>query len=285
MRRNRTFKRPILLWIQSFGDTFSALVMRTMHKIAVEHGYDLIVRDMGVGLNVERSLRMLNQWQVGGVIVLGGNSEGCRFVQDRRKPFVPIVTISGNYGPNIDHVGIDLRYGAREATQHLIAVGCKRIAFFGARAVTNEGYEHRQGYLDAMAQARMTPEFITPNSDGAFREMARLAVMDYVQRLGPPDGIFCSDDALASGAYRALHELAIHIPDDVALVGCNGLDETEYYETPVSTLVQPIYEMCMAAWEFIVWRSKDPMLSQQSILLRPKLAIRQSSMRAVSENP
>jgi LacI family transcriptional regulator len=69
------------------------------------------------------------------------------------------------------------------------------------------------------------------------------------------------------------------VPADIALVGCDGIEDTEYLECPLTTLVQPVAEMCSAAWKFLQNRLAEPEIPLQQAILAPKLAIRESSLR------
>ena len=73
--------------------------------------------------------------------------------------------------------------------------------------------------------------------------------------------------------------MKIRVPHQVALVGCDGIEDTEYLEVPLTTLVQPVPEMCAKAWEFLQERIENTSLVPRHHLFFPKLAIRQSSMR------
>ncbi len=84
---------------------------------------------------------------------------------------------------------------------------------------------------------------------------------------------------MAIGAYRALCELGLRVPTDVALVGCDGIEDTEYLERPISTIEQPISEMCALAWDFLQRRIQEPNHPPQRVVLQPKLVIRASSQR------
>jgi LacI family transcriptional regulator len=105
------------------------------------------------------------------------------------------------------------------------------------------------------------------------------SVRDYVGKNANVDGIFCHNDDMAFGAHRALYDLGRRIGPDVALVGCDGIEETEYLSPPLTTVVQPIDEMCELAWEFLRNRIENPTAPLQQRHLRPKLVIRASSRR------
>ena len=72
-------------------------------------------------------------------------------------------------------------------------------------------------------------------------------------------------------------ELGLSVPADVALVGCDGIEEVEYLERSLSSIVQPVEEMCTLACRFLHARLNDPSLPPQQAVLQPKLVLRESS--------
>ena len=113
------------------------------------------------------------------------------------------------------------------------------------------------------------------------RPVARQLIQDYVRDHGRPEAIFCHSDDVARGIYRGLCDAGISVPGDIALVGCDGIEDTEYLECPLTTLVQPVAEMCATAWGFLQMRLEDWTGPAQHAVLRARLAIRESSGRPV----
>jgi LacI family transcriptional regulator len=73
--------------------------------------------------------------------------------------------------------------------------------------------------------------------------------------------------------------MGLRVPQDVCIVGCDGITDTEYLETPVSTLAKPVNEMCSMAWRFLQARIADPALPLQAATLLARLEVRESSLR------
>lgn len=108
------------------------------------------------------------------------------------------------------------------------------------------------------------------------RDPARTAVTEHLRRHGCPDGLFCRNDEMAVGAYRAFCDLGIRVPEDVALVGCDGIEEAEYGYCPLSTIVQPFAQMCEAVWQLLARRMQPPDTPLEHIVLPAYLAVRHS---------
>lgn len=174
-----------------------------------------------------------------------------------------------------DCVRVDLAAGARDAVRHLLNGGRRRIAFLVDAETQREREVRQTAYLTVMGEAERIPEILT--APGQSRAEARRFVQEYVARKGAPDSLFCINDEMAIGACRALRDLGLRVPQDVAVVGCDGVPEAEYADPPLTTIVQPILEMCRLAWQFLERRLQDPEAPPQQALLQATLTVRSSS--------
>jgi DNA-binding LacI/PurR family transcriptional regulator len=159
----------------------------------------------------------------------------------------------------------------------------RRIAYL-VNDRSNFPDKHRHAaYHAVLAAAGLPPECIVTSDQS--RGGARATVREYVHEHGCPDSIFCHNDDMAIGAYLGLRDLGIRIPDDVALVGCDGIEDTEWLECPLSTLAQPIEQMCALAAEFLQRRIDEPDAPRQQAMLQPTLVIRESSRGGTYQEP
>ncbi len=163
--------------------------------------------------------------------------------------------------------------------QHLIETGRKRIVYLYAAADEGLFTEPRyRAYHDVMHAAGLEPETITISEVSL--AAARWRMREYLQQHEiPPEAVFCLNDDLAFGVHRALCDLGLRIGEDVAIVGCDGIEETEYLACPLTTIRQPLEEMCALAWQFLQTHIRDPAAPLQQRILQPELVIRESTRR------
>lgn len=161
-------------------------------------------------------------------------------IQTHARPKAPVVLI-GEPSPNhaYDHVGIDNVAGARAATEHLIDIGRRRIAFIGKQ----EGHqlpmadERHEGYLAALRAANLPNGEEYQKVTGAYhRADGATALRELATLQEPPDAVFCATDLLALGAMRAAYELGLEIPRDLAVVGFDDLEEGRFYVPSLTTI-------------------------------------------------
>ena len=200
----------------------------------------------------------------------------------------PIVSMGVFTVPGMDCLQVDLKRGTEAALAHLLEAGPKRLAFFGPSI--DEGVPVRDGasvafagdarpsvYRAAMTAAgRPWEEIIGYPAD---RRANMESLWAHLDAFGCPDALFCFNDDVAMSAYRALRERGYRIPQDVLIVGCDGSEEGEYAYPALTTIVQPIDQMCTLTWDFLARRLNTPGGPEQHLSVPAELAIRDSSRR------
>lgn len=140
--------------------------------------------------------------------------------RDRRLPVVLLGERPA--GGSTDHVGIDNVRAAREATEHLLSRGRRRIAVVGGAVRGRQGTDRLRtdGYREALGAAGVPfdADLVIPVGAYHWRDGARAAASLVERGLGP-DALLCLNDHLALGALRALHEHGRSVPGDLDVVG------------------------------------------------------------------
>ncbi|WP_327722101.1 LacI family transcriptional regulator [Streptomyces sp. NBC_00490] len=169
---------------------------------------------------------------------------------------------------DVDNVG-----GAREATEHLITRGRRRIAALCGRQDTEAGRARYRGYRDALLAAGLEP---LPPQEGDFTESSGAAAMAALLADHPDvDAVFAANDNMAAGALRTLREAGRTIPADVSVVGFDDLTVAQFAEPPLTTVHQPIQALGreMARMLVSVVNGLDP----TPLILPTRLVVRSSA--------
>lgn len=260
----------VALWIRDLITPYHALVAHTMEDQLERHGYEIVV---GLHGNTETRRARAAMGGVDGVIAHEDYWIAASGRVDQR---VPVISTGVSYDrSNRDFVGIDLESAAAEAVRHLIEPGRRRVAYLMHDIETRTGDPRLLAYQAVMHEAGLPIEYIDPPSED--RATVRIAVREYIDRNGCPEALLCHSDDVAIATYRALCDLGIRVGDDVALFGCDGIDDTAYFPVPISTIAQPLATMCETAWRFLRRRLAEPDAPPQQVVLQPKLLLRESS--------
>lgn len=273
LRQKRT--GIIALWIPDQISTHYNHVSRELSRLVKQAGQELIISEVG-----EADMKQIwSNVPVDGIFAVDASlsvQKELEVLADK----VPVVSVGTYSSLKTDNVQVDFLTGTLEAMEHLIQSGFRRIAHatFVRKNLANEN--RRLGYVKAMRKAGLKPEFIYYPLSEKQRPITRQLIQEYVAEKGLPEAIFCHSDDATLGIYRGLCDMNISVPKQVALVGCDGIEDTEYLECPLTTLVQPVPEMCATAWKFLQQRLNDSSLPAQQTTLGLTLAVRESSRRA-----
>lgn len=174
---------------------------------------------------------------------------------------VPLVVLAENPDGRHDCVALDATLAARDATEHLLRTGRRRIAAVGAHPGEAGGPPQPRtiGYRQAVRRAglRLPAGYLATttcrrHADG-YRATQTLLNGD--QR---PDAIFCYNDRLAGGAIRAVADAGLRVPQDVAVIGVGDSEEGRYSRPTLSTVaIDPAY-IARHALELLTRRLRAP---------------------------
>jgi LacI family transcriptional regulator len=277
LRRGRT--GIIALWIPNQISSHYAHVARELNLLVKHAAHELIVSEVGG----DNSGEVLSHVPVDGIIAVDAPEQTEAYLAAGASPAIPIISIGAGCWEKTDHVRVDLLAGTTMVMDHLLSTGFRHIvhATFMKKDVPQAS--RRIGYGAAMTKAGLKPQFLYYDLSTDQRAVVRQLVQDYVGKHGCPEAIFCHSDDVAMGIYRGLCDLGLRVPTDVALVGCDGIQDTEYLECPLTTLAQPVAAMCAKAWQFLEQRLARPSLKRQQLVLEPVLQARASTARPVSQ--
>lgn len=263
----------VALWIPDQISSHYAHVTRDLTRLLKQNQMELIVSEVGT----YSSDHLLSHVPVDGIFIVDAPAHVLGYLRAHPVLGTPIVSMGAHCYPKADFVRIDLLNGAMKATQHLIDVGCRRIAHMTFVQGGTKDQERRSGYLKTMRRAGLKPEFIHYPLSDYQRPVVRRLIQEYVGEHGCPQAIFCHSDDVAVGVYRGLCDMGLRVPSDVALLGCDGIEDTEYLECPLTTLIQPVQAMCATAWQFFKERQLNSKRKPRHITLDPHLVIREST--------
>jgi len=208
--------------------------------------------------------------------------ESFRRIEEQRVPY--ILLDRAFLGMPANFVGVDDVTVGRIATEHLIAVGCQRIAHIrGAGVSTAIG--RLEGYNQALTKHEMTPlqgYVVTGRSADADSWSSGHEAMKKLLALNPaPDGVFCYNDPIAIGVIDAILDAGLRVPEDIAVIGCGNLHFDKSLRVPLSSIDQQSVAIGERAGKLLlsVIEARTPP-QPKSVFLEPSLVVRQSTNRA-----
>lgn len=177
---------------------------------------------------------------------------------------------------NGDSVTIDNIDGAYHAAEHLIGLGHQQFAVITGPLHLTSSQERLKGFRRALRQARLElmPGYV---QEAAFDRAGGYAKTNILLKMVPrPTAVLASNDMIALGALLAIRQAGLHCPEDISLVGFDGLDLTETTTPQLSSVYQSPYQLGAAAVQLALDRIAQKDSPARRIVLKTELRIRES---------
>ena len=258
---------------QHISDPFFITMLGLLADELTERGYDLMLSRV-IPKDGDWLDRFVDSGRVDGLIVIGQSDQSTTLdrVAARYRPLV----VWGGHSKGQVHcsVGSDNFAGGDLATTHLIERGCKRIAFFGDSRAFEIG-QRLEGCKAALARAGLMDQLsIVPAHLVA--EAAHPDIAGFLTSGGArPQGIVAASDVIAMSALRVLAELGLSVPDDVRLIGYDGLALGEQTVPRLSTVKQDLTTGAHNLVDLLLRRIAGE--ETGSVVMPPELVVRLST--------
>ncbi len=191
-------------------------------------------------------LTVLGRYRLDGLIAFASHIEESALVTAYTQLRLPVVVINRRVNhPHIPSIVVDFEDAAYRATRHLISLGHSQIGFLAGLGIPPTVAQRRRGLGRALAEIGQTlPErwdiASFPNIDGGFQAMSTLLSLPANDR---PTAVLTYNDLLAFGALHAVRVHGLNVPDDISVVGCDGIALAAHSNPPLTTTEQPKYRM------------------------------------------
>lgn len=146
----------------------------------------------------------------------------------------------------VPHVGVDERAAGQIATQHLLDLGHRRIGFVAGPERFLPTREKAAGRELALSAVGVTDDGLVAHADFGV-EGGRVAMRKLLEKAQPPTAVICSSDLMAIGALQEATARGVRVPQDVSIVGFDGIEATGWTEPPLTTVEQPIADIARTA--------------------------------------
>lgn len=235
------------LVVPRLDDEYFLLILQGVEQRLKEAGIRMVVTSTQYQPDQEvRWVETVTDRSTDGVLLVLPSDEAIAQLEQRSVPFV-VIHNQGGLPASVPSVTITSWEGGFAATNHLIALGHRRIAYIGKDVHSIDALERFTGYRAAMEAAEL-PLDPALQCVGSFSAAAGYAATLALLALDePPTAIFAGNDHQATGVYQALYEQGIAIPQQVSVVGFDNLPYTELMNPPLTTVQVPRLELGLVA--------------------------------------
>jgi GntR family transcriptional regulator, arabinose operon transcriptional repressor len=277
------------LWIPNFGDTeIFGPICQGMSEAPQARKNALLWGNLAAdpGSKEERASQLCQQYisrRVAGVFfaplerTAGSDEANRRVLSELERARIAVILLDRCVMPYPkrsahDLVAIDHRRAGYMITEHLLNLGCRRIAFVAYTKSAPTVSARIDGYRHALFSSGAPFELNWIKQLNTDLESEVRQLMEVVK----PEAIVCANDRIAGHVMHCLMRLSYRIPDDVRVVGIDDVEYANLLPIPLTTVHQPCREIGIAAMAAMVERVTNPDMPTRDILLDCKLVVRDS---------
>lgn len=243
--RQRSYALGVI--VPDLSDPFLVDVVRGAERVASEEGYAVLVCD-AQETSPARHVEELRARLVDGIILEG---RALAALPSSLRTELNLMVVDE---PSGEHPGVasDARGAGRLATEHLLSLGHRGLAFLGP-ALPTHGFRFRErGFVETLREAGLplpSPRLrrVPPTVAGGEAGMRTLLGLEE-----PPTAVFCANDLLAVGALKACATAGVDVPGRLSVVGCDDIEIARYVVPELTTVAVPAREMGARAARLLV---------------------------------
>jgi LacI family transcriptional regulator len=280
LRKNKS--RTIAVIVPEIENNFFAQAINGVELVAQQKGYHVLIYLTHEDFGQERDiLQLLRNGRVDGLMISVSNSTtSFDHVEACQQAGLPVVffdrVFEDIYVPKITTDDTEVSF---KATEHLLKRGCERIAFLSMSDNLSISKRRQSGYKKALEKNKVPwQEVVACSPDD---EQNRQLIGRLLGREDAPDGIFAAVEKFAINTYQVCNELGIHIPSKLKVVSFSNLAAAALFHPPLSTIVQPAYDIGReaAAILFKIIENKKLLPSEHKVVLPSQLIARKSTSK------
>ena len=260
-----------------FSDPFFAGTLRGVNRVLAEREIQLVLLMARHGPEEDRTLRYLSRGPVDGALVVSHHRDD-GLAASLAAMGLPCVFGGRPWDATaaVPYVDVDNVAGGRQATQHLLGLGRRRVGHVAGPVDMTAGVDRATGWREALAAADLPAQAL---AHGDFTEAGgRRAAEELLTRHPEVDALFVASDLMARGVLQVLSDTRRRVPEDVAVIGYDDLGVAESTTPPLTTMRQPVGEMAERATRLLLEQIERGGRSEPlRLMLSPRLVVRASA--------
>jgi LacI family transcriptional regulator len=277
-RLRRRSSDVVGLLISDIQNPFFLSIIRGVEDAAYAHQFSIVLCNSDEDQpKQQRYLHVMAAERVGGIIISPTFNTDAASLDRLSKAGIPIVVLDRLIdGLASDTVKVNNVQGARDAVQHLLGLGYRRIGLINGPLHLTTGQERFQGYQAAHQAAGLavSPALVR---FGDFRaESGYQLTRELVHLPERPDALFVGNNLMTLGALRALRESGLRVPQDMPVLGFDDMPWSSELSSPLTAISQPTFELGQEAVNLLQRRLTDPDAPYRTVVLQTRLIVRES---------
>ncbi len=268
----------IIVVVPTLDHPFYTEIVQGIHASCKSHHYDYLIHVcMDVDFQYPKVIESLHSVHASGVLMLSPVSDPMSLQEiNAVAPLVQCVEFHENCP--LPYVGVDDILATRNAMEHLLSHGRRRIALMNGSLKFKFSRHRYMGYAEALRNAGITidPDLVLNVNDMVFDNALQLS-SQLLQAKERPDAILASTDVFAAAAIKAASTAGVLVPQDLSIVGFDNTYLSTITHPSITTVTIPQFQLGYMASEILADRILNPLGEHQSFLLKTELVVRESA--------
>ncbi len=278
--------KTIGMLIPNCSNPYFAEIVRSVEDHCFGAGYALILCNTDDDPHRQAAyLQVISEKRIDGTIIIstGEDKDLLRLLKGLT---IPTVLLDREIREvNCDLVETAHLQGALMATEHLIALGHRRIACLAGPANLNSSVQRIEGWRTALAQSGLAAKASDLLWQSDFSSQGGFTTMQSILRSPQvPTAVFVCNDLMCIGALSAAHEAGVRVPQDMSLIGFDDIELARFASPALSTIAQPKHLIGVTAVDMVLERIQGGRLQARQVILQPELIVRNSTASVNQKN-
>jgi LacI family transcriptional regulator len=256
MRASRS--RTVGVIIPNLANPFFAVLLAGIETVLETAGLAVIVANSNESVEKQGGfVKRMREHGVDGLIICPAEGTGKELVDDAARWAMPFVQALRIVPDTVsDYASTDYHGGMQEATEYLISLGHRRIAFISGNRRHSAQADRLEGFLAAMNGAGFDPLFVMELE--LTHAAARAAAPEIVRRPDAPTAVICFNDVIGLGLHRGFSDLGIALGRDLSLIGFDDVAEADLVRPGLASVATEPFKVGENAARLLLRRIREP---------------------------
>lgn len=269
-----------LVWCEELSSIFSDMlipqVILGINNVALKKDYKILIQYIEKNKNKDNYYHLAREKRIDGIILSGPRSDDKEILKLKEEDF-PIVLIGQADKGDFSCSDINNVEASKKIVNHLISHGHKRIAIITNAPLNYTASKLRlKGYKKALEDGKINFNEEMIGTGNFTSKSGYRAAQNLLSLKEPPTAIFVASDVVAFGAMDAIKKKGLRIPEDIALVGFDNINLSEYVDPSLTTINLPAYDIGMNAANLLINIIEGEEKKNRKIILNADMIIRRS---------
>lgn len=265
------------LIISDIVNPFFPELVKSFEDTAIQHSYDVMVANTGYDQQrMSIAVRRMMERKVDGVAVMTSEMDKDLTEQLARQGMSMVFLDVGKVQAKTSNIAVDYVGGIRQAVQHLVGLGHRRIAFIAGPSSLKSARIRRSAFLECLRESHIAPAENLVIEGNHKIDGGEAATREFLAQRHPPTAILTSNDMTAVGALRAIAETGFKVPDNISVIGFDDIEIASYTTPPLTTVRLSREALGRLAFNALLELADKPTLGKD-LIVETSLVVRQST--------